>query len=266
MSNIPEDLVVEQPNAAETQGKPGEGREHVEMPPEIQDRFNRLYRQVKAQDEKFLLQAKHTEKLTKDLTATRQELEAEKSRDAISSLRGQIKEARENGDDDKVERLREQLTELQAEAKVQEKLRTLQPKPEEKAADTAPVDLSRADTNLIVRWANETDPDGNFVRPWTQGTNARVDEASAYLAKILADPEHDDLTMPEKLDMVDKKFGVKKTGADRRGSGPQVAGADLTGAGAALKNGLKDEEKRIAHKLFPHLGKADAEKAYAAGK
>jgi hypothetical protein len=271
MSTIPEDLMVEDDTTKGADGadgsadkdSKGSGRDHVELTPEQQKRFNRMYGQVKAQDEKLLLQGKHLEKLTTELEKARTERDAEKSRDAMDKIRERIRDARDNGDEDKADRLREQLAELIAETKVA----AAKPKevPVVKAQAPEPVVMSRADTALVTKWANEADADGNFIRPWTQAGNAKVDAAAEYLNTLLIDPDHDDLTMAEKLEMVDVKFGTKR-GADRKASGPQVSGTDLTGAPAAGKNGLKDEEKRVAEKLFPHLSKVEAHKAYASSK
>lgn len=244
-------------------GKPGEGRDFVELPPAAQKRFDRLYRQVKAQDEKLMLQGQHLQLLTGKLSKAEQAVNDERGRDAMERLRTQIKDARETGDEDKVEKLREQLGEVQAEIAINKRVQAAAPKPPAQPPESGPIPMSKTDVVTVRKWSDEVDGDGNFKRPWTQDGHSKVDDASDYLAQLVNSPDHEDLTMAEKLEMVDKKFGVKQPG--RREAGAQVAGADLTGAAATGKPRITSEQARVAEKLFPNLSKTEAHKAYVEG-
>lgn len=255
----PEVTVVDEPAK---EGKKPDGHEQVPLGAAEQQRFNRLYRQVKAQDERLMHQGKHLETVTNSLIQTRQQLEATKGQDAIAALRGQIKEAREAGEEDKVDRLREQLGEVQAEVALSKKIAAVTPaKPQAKVAEAQPaVHLSPRDMAAIHKWSKETDAEGNYLRPYAaHEDHSQSEEAMLTLKELLQNEE--DLTIGEILDQVDKKFGK----APKRQGQAQVASGDLTAAKVSEKPTLTRQQAEIAVKVFPNLAPAEARKKYYAG-
>ncbi len=240
----------------------GNGFEQVDLPPEAQKRFDRLYRQIKAQDKAKMLQGVHLTQLTDTVSRLQAELAAEKSKDAVTSLRAQIKEARESGDEERVEKLRDQLVEVQAEAAVQKRT---QPKEAPKQALEAPAmpEISRSDTAAIKRWSVAADDNGKYLRPWTQEGHRDVDTAAQHLVEVLNSEEFEDHTIEEKLAEVDRRMGFKKAIPTRK-EGNAVLGADLTGSANKDKPSLTRDQAEVAEKLYPNLSPADARKRYYA--
>ncbi len=79
----------------------------------------------------------------------------------------------------------------------------------------------------------------------------------------MQNPKNEDLSIKEKLALVDEKFSKKKT-ADR--SGDAVLKGNLTQSKEAKQDKLSDDEKKVAYRIFSRLDKDAAEKAYLEGK
>lgn len=247
-------------------GKPGAGQEQVPLDAAAQERFNRIYRQMKAQDEKLDLQGRFLEKVAKEKADIERRLADKESKDALEQVRDKIKTARDNGNVDEEDRLRDQLTGLTAEFEVKKRLPVAeaapQPRPQPTQADPYTT-LSASDKAEITRWANAEDNDGNLVRPWaSRQDNSRAQLAAQLLAGVLNQTTQDNLTMAEKLALVDDQMGTQAPAA-RRGS--PVMRTNLTPRGNTPKPVLTQEQAREAVKLFPHLNRQDALRAYHEG-
>lgn len=250
-------------------GRRGEGQKKVEFTPEEQQRFNRLYRQVKAQDEKLALQGQYLERLAKDKTEIERKLKEQESKDALTTVREQIRTARDNGDVEREERLRDQLITLTTEIEVAKRV------PARAAPDAVPPaavppaagdpfrQLSASDKAEIARWSEAADGSGTYLRPWTKEGNARTGLATQVLAQVLADPENEGMTMGEKLNLVDEQMGTQVP-AGRRSQTP-VMGANLRQAAAGGTPTITPKQAEVARKLFPHLKPQEAYRAYLDG-
>lgn len=271
---VPEKKIVEAPKPEiqvegekpKPAGKRGEGQEQVPLDPAAQARFDRIYRQMKAQDEKLELQGRFLEKVAKDKADIERKLQEKDSKDALEQVRDKIKSARDNGNVDEEDRLRDQLVSLTTEFEVRKRLPVVDtpiaPNPTKPAGDPYAT-LSASDKALITRWANAEDNDGNLVRPWaSRQDNSRAQLAAQLLAGVLNQTAQQDLTMDEKLALVDDQMGTQAP-ASRRAS--PVMGTNLTPRTNTPKPKITPDQARIAKKLFPHLGEQEAYRAYVDG-
>lgn len=261
----------EQPRTApRTPPRRSEGHDKVDFttatPDEIQKRFDRMYRQVKAQDETQKIQGQTLEKLLKDKQDLERKLKDQDSQDALQKVRDQLQKARDNGDYEGEDRLREQIVTLRTEMEVNKRVPVATtptapaqpPRPEGTAFNA----LSTSDKAEIARWSEAADGKGNFVRPWTQAGHTRTQLATNMLAAVLADPAYEDMTMGEKLAVVDDQMGTQVPAA-RRGSA--VMGANLRQNAVDGKPTITPDQARVAKKMFPHLKEQDAYRAYVDG-
>lgn len=241
------------------------GHEIVDIPPELRPRFNHIYKQMKASDENQKMQGAVLEKLLKDKAALEAQLKEKDSKDAIQSVRDKLKAARDNGEVETEDRLRDQLITLTTEMEVGKRL---PPPPAAAPRPAVPTDpfntLSRTDEAEITRWATAEDNNGNLVRPWaSRNDNTRAPLAAQMLKQVLADPETSDMTMAEKLALVDEQMGTQLP-AGRRNQSP-VMGANLRQTAGDAKPKITPDQARIAKKLFPHLKEQEAYRAYLDG-
>lgn len=265
------EVVVEEPKPATAKpaGKPSDGRDHVTFDdPAVEARFNRMYRQVKAQDENQKIQGATLEKLLKDKTELERKLADRESKDALELVREKIKTARDNGNVDEEDNLREQLIGLTTEFEVKKRLPALESAPARALPADKPTQdpyavLSASDKAEINRWATAEDNDGNLVRPWaSRQDNTRAALAAQLLAGVLNQTAQDDLTMAEKLALVDEQMGTQAPAARRQ---TPVMGTNLTPRGNTPKPKITSDQAKIARKLFPHLSDQDAYRAYVDG-
>jgi hypothetical protein len=237
--------------------------EKVPMAPEVQARFNKLYGEAKTAKERASLLEAHTVKLQQATQRLQERLDASEKRDALDGLKSQLRAAREQGDDDKVEQIQEKLTELLVEEKISTKVKA-EPKVQQPEINHAAVQLSVSEQKITSKWANEVDEDGELLRPWAALSNhPKSTPAADYLADLIQDEEYSEMTIKEKLALVDEKFGRKtqvKRGMNAVGEG------SLTKPSEKQDTKLTPEEKSVAWKIFSKSTKEEAEKMYLEGK
>lgn len=273
----PEVTVAETPEPRQEQprkaplGKPGEGQDRVDFrtasPEEIEARFNRMYRQVKATDENQRVQGQVLEKILKDKQVLEAKLRDQEGKDAIQTVRERIKTARDNGNVDEEDRYRDQLVTLTTELEVAKRLPATPvaeaPMPQRQPASDPYGTLSPSDVAEITRWGDAEDTNGNLLRPWTKEGNRRTGLATTLLAQVLAQTASEPMTMAEKLALVDDQMGTQLPATRRTGS--PVMGGNLTAQAQAGKPSITPKQAQVAERLFPHLSKKDAHRAYYDG-
>lgn len=247
-------------NAVAEDAKPQDNK--VPMGPEVQKQFNQLYKETKTAKERAALLEAHTLKLQEATQKLQNRLDEAEKRDSVADLKSQLRAARDQGDDDAVDKLQEKLTELMVEAKLEKKIKppVQQPKDVQQSENL----LSVSETKITTKWANEVDEDGEFVRPWAVNNNHPKSSAAAeYLAELLQSDEYSEMTIKEKLAKVDEKYG-RKTQVKRNVNA--VGEGSLTKPSEKNDNKLTPEEKNVAYRMFSKLSREDAEKAYMDGK
>ena len=138
-------------------GSKGDGTEHVDLNQEQQDRFNRLFRQIKAQDRKLENFKEHNEKLRQRMDAQDQKHDDAVHEYNVTSIESQLQKAYEEGDYDSGAKLTRQL--------INEEAKKLAPKPQA-APQTG--GLTDYDMQTITEWQGEISRSGNFLRQWAQ--------------------------------------------------------------------------------------------------
>lgn len=238
------------------------GPDKVEMPPEIQRQFNKIYKEVKSVKERNSFLEAHSVKLTDALVRIQSEGKDTANKNAIDNIKQQIKTARELGDEDAVAAHQEKLTELMVEAKLEKKL----PKPEVKAPqkeEGTSYNLGPSEERQIGRWLDEVDDEDEPLRPWARDPkHPKAAAAAEYLADVLADEQYEDLSFKEKLALVDEKF-MRKAKVSRDVNA--VGAGSLTNNKNQKQDTLNDDQKRVAHRIFSKLSKEEAEKKYMDG-
>lgn len=258
-----ENKVVEQPQE-NNQPENKADNEKVPMTPEVQARFNKLYGEAKTAKERAALLEAHTLKLQQATQKLQDRLDAAEKRDAVEGLKSQLRAAREQGDDDKVESIQEKLTELLVEEKISKKVKPeTKEQPRDAEMQQAAVQLSQSEQRITAKWANETDEEGELLRPWAAlSEHPKSTAAADYLAELIQSDEYSELTIKEKLAMVDEKFGRKK---QVKRDVNAVGEGSLTKASEKQDTKLTSEQKAVAWKIFSKLPKEEAEKAYLEG-
>jgi hypothetical protein len=256
------DAVVENTTTTTTDAVGNVDNSKVEMPPEIEKRFNKIYKEMKTTKERNSALEEHALKLTNALIKLQSDTKDASTKSVISDIKQQIRQARDAGNEDELESLQEKLTELMVEEKLEKKLPKQQPKQPVRQEHSS-FELTKSEERIVGNWATEVDEDDEPLRPWAQSENhPKAQKAYEYLTEILEDDQYADLTIKEKLALVDEKF-LKKAKATRD--------VNAVGAGSLTKNNdskqdkLTDDQKRVAYRIFSRLSKEDAEKKYAEG-
>ncbi|NDD53786.1 hypothetical protein EBZ39_07890 [bacterium] len=247
------------------------GKEQVDFPDKkIEDRFKRIYRDLKLSDERNRMLQSKLEEVQGAASQIQTKLEQKEKEDAVSSIKSQIRQAKETGDDATVERLQEQL----AEVLVEVKLAKMQKKPElEKKAEQQVVRetqdeigrlTSDRDARIIQAWATEEDENGDPVRPWALiSSHKKAAQATEMLTKILKSGEYDELSIEEKLQMIDEQISGKPNSK----AAPAVMKNENAVKGVKKSSdALTPEEERVAMRLFRGKTPEEAKKLYLQGK
>jgi hypothetical protein len=239
--------------------------EKVAMAPDVQEKFNKIYKEAKTAKERAALLEAHTLKLQEATARLQNRLDEAEKRDAVADLKSQLRTARDQGDDDAVEKLQDKLTEIMVEAKLEKKIKPAQQQQvQQQDMQQAALQLSQSESRITTKWANEVDDDGEYLRPWAvTDTHPKSAVAADYLADLLQNEEYADLTIKEKLALVDEKYG-RKTQVKRNVNA--VGEGSLTKATEKTDIKLTPDEQRVAYRMFSKLSKGEAEKAYLEGK
>lgn len=214
----------ETPEAETAKPNGYQGESFVEFTPEQQKRVNALTKKISKLEQgtsEWQTVAKQQYDLINELRNGQQQivnhLQTSNYADAESQLKSQRREALNRGDWDAVDAANDKLTEIKIAkrtAELQGKNQPIKPvAPPISAAD--PVELavqqgamSRADADAYHAWVNETDANGNPVRPWTNMQDARAAAAGAYGKAVFSDQRYANKPFAEKLKEIDRSMGL----------------------------------------------------------
>ena len=214
-----------------------EGWEQVELSPEQQKRFNRLYAQMKTQDGALKEMGGMLRKLIDDVT----DLRGAKAAQELTRLNDEADKAFAEGDYKKARALMTQA--ITAELKP-----AMEGKPEAKKSSDDGAQLSPDQEKVIQRWAAETNEDGSLKRPWVQQGHPKQKRAAAIAMALFEDPDYAEKTTDEILSEVDRLMGLE--GPKPKATQPAVLGNGATLRKPAQKNpSLTEEEKMVARKM-----------------
>lgn len=152
--------VSEQPEAQDSaqQEQEFDPRQRVEFStPEQQKKFNDLYKQVKMSDARGKMKDAMIEKALAEIDELKSRFAQTDQAEAERILTQRLKEAREAGDEEKADKIFQEIVDF----KVDSKLKTVvQPK----ISEINPGD--EANIKTVVQLARETDENGVPLRPW----------------------------------------------------------------------------------------------------
>jgi hypothetical protein len=250
-----------------TESKKPEGWDHVEIPDEVKPRFNRLYGEVKTlqrisreKDDILRQQSEAIEDLRKNQTQVVSYLQDTDFVKTESQLKEQRKEAYEKGNLLLVDDINDKLAEI----KIEKKLSKLNKVNEQKEAPRGfdankaveRANLSPEDMEVYKAWANETDDNGNLVRPWVNERDQRNIAAATEGAAVFRNPIYANRAFGDKLKEIDKRMGLinQNTASGVMGTG------NLTSSKKSSTLKLTPNQEKIALKTqFAGRGKKPEE-------
>ena len=260
-----------------------DGSEEVEMDGPTQDRFNRIYRQMKTakddvsrQERDIELMREHNQRLEERLNKREQE-QANLQRDQnIANLEQQYSQALEEGDNAKAASINRQM--IQEQTKVHEQPETTVPSKAEKP-------VSDVDAQYLTHWQNEVAEDGYFERPWIQPNHPKFNYSRQLIQTVYAYPGWEGATLQQVLTRVDEIMDAESTQNinTNQQQAPQaqtqaqaqpkqvaaVSTSDTSYRPEANRTGSKSltsEEKRVARMIMPDIEPQQAYERYAAEK
>lgn len=199
-----------------------------DSPEKIEKRFGRMYKQVhelkrdvQTRDDVLKQQSEVIAELYKGQSQVVNHLQNQDFVAAESTLKQQRKEARANGDEDRVDEINDRLREIglkkiaagqQKQAQPQQQAQQQRP---QNAAEAARYAVSQGalpseEADAIEAWQEETDTAGEPLRPWSQASDPDYVSALAVARSIFTNPLYAKKTIEEKLSMVDKRMGVDR--------------------------------------------------------
>lgn len=202
-----------------------EGPNFVEFTPEQQKRINTLTkksslleRSIQERDDVLRQQSELINELRQGQGQIVDHLRQQNYGDAEAQLKSQRKSAWEKGDIDAVDSINDKLAEIKIQRKIQEaqpKQQPVQPKVPTYAAD--PVDaavsrgeISRSDAEVFQAWQNETDMNGNLMRPWVNERDPRNMAAAAEGKAVFSNPSYQQKPFSERLKEIDRRMGLQQ--------------------------------------------------------
>ena len=251
-----EEQVAEQaedpPETSEREG----GR--VEFPdPEVEARFNEVYGEMK-QYERISKQSVRTvdqlaaenAKLIERLDKMESSQAEKATSDRLSELGGQEKEAMESGDFDRATEIRNQITDLKVDSKVQVE------KPQEPEESW----LTPEREQKISDWSAARDEKGNLLRPWADPDHEDHETAISAAQVIIA--KNPNMDLEDLLEKIEKVNGRVTSKPARPFAGSLSGNSDVRPK--AKKVALTEDEKLIAKRMYP--GDPKAAEKYAVAK
>lgn len=257
--------------ASEPNGKPA-GYDPVDpatsSPEQVQERLNYLYGQVKHSDREkkemrniLREQSELLSQLSASQNAVVDHLQNKNITETESSLKQQMQAAWEKGDNNLYFQIQDKLDDLRIDKKMAARQKTepqqSQPRNAVQYAEQAQGtgELTQAEFDTTKAWQDETDNNGNLVRPWAFGTDSNHRAALEEARAVFNNPRFANLSYEAKLQEVDKRMGTSV-----RTGGQQVMGANLTTPTKQTKLTLTPKQQEIALKTkYAGSGKTDAE-------
>lgn len=257
-----------------------EGKEFVEFTPEQQKRVNTLTKKlssVERETQEYRNIAKQQYDLINELRQGQGQIVAHLQQtnfvEAESQIKAQRKEAYARGDIDAVDQLNDKLSDIKLQKKFQENQPKQQARPVQPQIPQQPVDvmesavrrgeISRSDADVFEAWQNETDTNGNPLRPWTNERDQR-NAAAAYEGRaVFSNPSLQNKPFAEKLKEIDRRMGLQQQSV---GQGVMPSG-NLTRGGKNSNVKLSEFAENIAVRTKfagPKASRAEHIEAYRA--
>lgn len=229
-----------QPIVDNSEQKP-DGFDRVELPPEAQKRFDRVYGNMKRYENSAKelqdIVAKQFEIINGLQTGQQQivnHLQTQDFTDAESRLNTQRDEAWSKGDQRGWHQANDQLTEIKLKKNLSlQQQRQAVPVQQQQPAQTVNSqdavqyavqrgEITPQDAHIFKSWATETDDTGNFKRPWVNAHDIKNTVAAIEGRAVFENPAFAQKSFAEKLREIDRRMGM---------TAPQQNNQQVLGAG-----------------------------------
>lgn len=236
--------------------------EPIELTPEAQKRFNRIYAQnqsykrtteetakiAKTLAEENKRQAEENKRLEERLNKLEQGYSEDKKEVTIDRLKKERREALANGDDDRVLELTDEIISLKyRKPEVSEKKEVKEEVSKEEVKEEPEIDQELE--KIIFDWRYEKNKNGMLLRPWAVDDHPE-NKMAIKMAEAIVEREDGNITIEDLLAQVEKGMnrylGISK---ERTPTNVESTGG---GKGKVSTSSLTPEQKRVAKLMFPN--------------
>lgn len=220
-------------------------KRHVEFStPEQQKKFNDVYKQMRMSDNRNKMLTNMLEEAVGKIDELKTRFNQTDHAEAERILTQRLKEARDAGDEEKADKIFQEIVDFKVDSKIKEKaIQNI--KPQQKASYTD------EDVQSIVRFAEETDESGKLRRPWISQNHPdhlnAMRMAGALALQVNAEMGYPDVEeVMKRMDDAMKSRPKALVGNTRA---PDPMRGNLTNQPAKSKIKLSPQEIQIAKKL-----------------
>ena len=248
---------TEQPVETKVEETPKEeGKKFVEFTPEQEVRFKRIYGHMKEYERTIQKMSENQGVLISKIEELQTKSHVRDTTDTLTQLKAEKKAAYTEGNIDKVMDIDEKIIALSNKPEP-EKISFPKSDPKKEAEEWLTPDRKVA----LDRWAQETDPQGTPIRPWTLPTHPKYPRLVEMAAGVMNDPDYKDGSLENVLVEVDRLMGVEKPRAVR-GTAAVIGGDNNAGNIIQGDTKASEDQKRAARMMFPKLKPVEAENKY----
>lgn len=211
--------------------------------PEQQKKFNDIYKQAKMSDARNKMQADMLAKAMEKINELESRFSQTDHAEAERILNARLKEARDLGDEEKADRILQEIIDFRVDSKLKA---TKAEKPLPQTIDQ----IDDPDVKAIVNYANETDVRGQPIRPWIDANHPQHANAMKIASTVALEvnSEFGYVDIPEVMKRMDNAMKPKQqTQANSRAPDPMRG--NLTNRPAQGKMKLSPQELAAAQKL-----------------
>lgn len=216
----------------QNENKPA-GFDPVELNKEQQERFNRVYGNMKKYENKFKDQEQANQILIDRLNELQNgqqqivsHLQVGDFQEAENTLKAQRDVAWREGKVELYNEANDKLAELKAQKIAQkflserdqktQKIQQVVPLPQRQISGDDAINnavqtgvVTSDEANIYRSWMNQRDPNGNSLRPWVNSGDIRNSKAALIGRAVFEDPDNAGKSFAEKLKEIDKMMGVQ---------------------------------------------------------
>ncbi len=241
-----EDVAEQQDEGQERPASEQDGfdpKERVEITdPKVQRKFNDVYKQMKMSDARGKMKDSMLEKAMEKIAELESRFSQTDHAEAERILTSRLKEARELGDEDKADKILQEIIDFRVDSKLK--------RVEQKAPVVQQPTLDDPDVQTVVAFAQETDVRGNLLRPWIAEGHPQHKNAMK-LAGALAMEVNAELGYVDVGEVMQRMDNAMKPKATPQGNSraPDPMRGNLTNNSAKGKLKLSSQELAAAQKL-----------------
>lgn len=241
-SQAEETTETEVSEQSESQEDDFDPKERVEISdPKVKRKFNDIYKQMKMSDARNRMLADMNQKALDKINELEGRFQQTDHAEAERILTSRLKEARDSGDEDRADKILQEIIDFRVDSKLKGKVET--PKP------VAPV--NDPDVQAVVSYAQETDIRGNLVRPWIADNHPAhknaMKLAGAFAMEVNAELGYVDIG--EVMSRMDDAMKAKPKSPAGNSRAPDPMRANLTNTPPRGKLKLSSQELAVAQKL-----------------